>query len=158
MELYSLEGARISRAAAEVSLAERSSGPPPGPNLAKTDIVASSCTTPGGSSLRARLWSIGVRGVDREIFFGPPPHAPAHLSFRCGRLPNPHCLECCGGLPFPCGVPSLPAARMQPSVAGWFDAVGQERIVDVLTSATGKAASGRRPRLGARLWSIGFTG
>ena len=29
---------------------------------------------------------------------------------------------------------------------GWFDAVGQERIVDVLTSATGKAASGRRPR------------
>jgi hypothetical protein len=62
-------------------------------------------------SLRARLWSIGFGGVDLKISSAPPLPRPTFHSVAVG-LPNPHYLECRGGLAFPCGVPSLPAARL----------------------------------------------
>jgi len=83
-------------------------------------------------SLRARLWSIGFGGVDLKISSAPPLPRPTFHSVAVG-LPNPHYLECRGGLAFPCGVPSLPAARMQPSMAGRLDSVRHQRIVAVLT-------------------------
>src|SRR4029077_10465709 len=43
----------------------------------------------GASSLRARLWSIGVRGLIAKFSSCPPPHAPAHLSFRCRSASQP---------------------------------------------------------------------
>src|SRR5262249_13736712 len=79
-------------------------------------------------------------GVDLKFSFGP----RSALRSVCQR-PNPDCLECRDRLSFSRGVPSLPAARMQPHVTGWLCAVGQQRIVAVFKTPTPKTPSRRRP-------------
>src|SRR5262249_1312561 len=53
---------------------------------------------------------------------------------------DPYCRQRGHSLGFPGLVPGGPATRMQPYVAVGFDAVGQQRIVDVLTIAASETA------------------
>jgi hypothetical protein len=57
---------------------------------------------------------------------------------------DPHRRQGSDGLGLPELVPGGPATRMQPDVAGGFDAVGQQRIVSVFTIAASETAPCRR--------------
>src|SRR4051794_34534772 len=57
---------------------------------------------------------------------------------------DPHGRQRRHGLGLPGRVPGGPATRMQPHVAGGFDAIGQQCIVSAFTIATSETAPDRR--------------